>query len=104
LINLLFAPGSVCCGYGATCGCRLSEQRLLGVTAFWPRRFCSTPRGATFVDLERQMRFITLSVIDIVSLFVSTAVGIGRALRGFGYWSLVATTTVTRLSIPSACG
>jgi PST family polysaccharide transporter len=43
------------------------------------------------------MRFTTLSVIDISSLLVSTSVGVGMAVLGFGYWALVATTTVTPL-------
>src|SRR5258708_27428570 len=72
------------------------EQRLLGVTAVLATAFLFNAAGVQHSSmLERQMRFITLSVIDIVSLFVSTAVGIGMALRGFGYWALVATTTVT---------
>ncbi len=72
------------------------EQRLLGVTAVLATAFLFNAAGVQHSSmLERQMRFVTLSVIDLVSLFVSTAVGIGMALRGFGYWSLVATTTVT---------
>lgn len=40
--------------------------------------------------LQRQMRFKALSAIDIVSLVVSLAVGIGLAATGFRYWALVA--------------
>jgi len=47
--------------------------------------------------LERQMRFVTLSVIDIISLAISTSLGILMALRGFGHWALVVTSTVTPL-------
>lgn len=72
------------------------EKRLLGVTAVLATAFLFNAAGVQHSSmLERQMRFITLSVIDIVSLLVSTAIGIGMALRGFGYWALVATTTVT---------
>jgi PST family polysaccharide transporter len=36
------------------------------------------------------MRFTALATIDIISLVSSTAIGIGMAAAGFGYWSLVA--------------
>ena len=39
--------------------------------------------------LQRSMRFATMVGIDIVSLVVGTATGIGAALAGFGYWALV---------------
>ena len=41
--------------------------------------------------LQRQMRFTTLSVIDVGSLIVSTGIGIGMAAVGLRYWALVAT-------------
>lgn len=47
--------------------------------------------------LERQMKLVTLAVIDIVSLAISTSVGILMALRGFHHWALVCTSTITPL-------
>jgi PST family polysaccharide transporter len=44
--------------------------------------------------LQRQMRFGTLAAIDLACLSASAAVGIGMALLGFGYWSLVGMTLV----------
>jgi O-antigen/teichoic acid export membrane protein len=44
--------------------------------------------------LQRQMRFTALSLIDTFSQLTSTAVGIGLAIRGLGYWALVAVTIV----------
>src|SRR5712692_3145187 len=74
------------------------EPRLLGVTAALASAFLFNAAGVQHsAILERQMRFITLSVIDIVSLLTSVLVGIGMALHGYGYWSLVATTTVAPL-------
>jgi len=79
------------------------EQRLLGVTAVLAMAFLFNAAGVQHTSLlERQMRFTTLSVIDIVSLMVSTAIGIGMATHGFGYWALVATTTVNPL-VYTAC-
>jgi PST family polysaccharide transporter len=74
------------------------EQRLFGVTAVLATAFLFNAAGVQHTAvLERQMRFTTLSVIDIVSLLASTAIGIGMAIHGFGYWALVATATVTPL-------
>ena len=42
--------------------------------------------------LQRSMRFEALAVIDIASLLVSVAAGIGMAVAGHGYWALVAMT------------
>jgi O-antigen/teichoic acid export membrane protein len=40
--------------------------------------------------LQRQMRFMTLTAIDVLSLIISSVVSILIALQGFGYWALVA--------------
>lgn len=74
------------------------QQRLVGVTAALATAFLFNAAGVQHSALlEREMRFTTLSIIDVCSLMVSTGVGIGLALLGFGYWALVATTTVTPL-------
>jgi PST family polysaccharide transporter len=36
------------------------------------------------------MRFVALSLIEVVALFVSSVAGIGLAAAGYGHWSLVA--------------
>jgi O-antigen/teichoic acid export membrane protein len=79
------------------------DRRLLGVTAVLATAFLFNAAGIQHTALlERQMRFTTLSVIDIASMAVSTAVGIGMAARGFGYWALVAAATVSPL-VYTAC-
>jgi PST family polysaccharide transporter len=40
--------------------------------------------------LQRSMRFPVLAMIDVTSLVVSIAAGIGMAVAGHGYWALVA--------------
>jgi O-antigen/teichoic acid export membrane protein len=73
---------------------------LLTVFYHEPRLFWVTVlTGASFIFfgaaaqhralLERQMRFTILSIIDIVSLFVSVPLGIGMAFAGLEYWALV---------------
>jgi PST family polysaccharide transporter len=38
------------------------------------------------------MRFTVSAIIEIISLVISVAIGIGMALRGYGYWALVGMT------------
>ncbi len=52
--------------------------------------------------LQRQMRFGTLAAIDMACLLAYAAVGIGMALSGFGYWSLVGMTLIVP-AVSTAC-
>jgi PST family polysaccharide transporter len=75
------------------------EPRLLGVTAALATGFLFNAAGVQHSALlERQMRFTTLSVIDLASLSTGILVGIWMALRGYGYWALVANTIVFPLA------
>lgn len=72
------------------------KPQLIGITAVLATAFLFNSAGVQHSALlERQMRFITISVIDITSLAISTSIGIFMAFHGFGYWSLVITSTVT---------
>ncbi len=74
------------------------EPRLFGVTIALATAFLFNAAGVQqSAILERQMRFTTLSLIDVVSWVISATVGISMAAHGFGYWSLVASATVTPL-------
>ncbi|HZY74248.1 MAG TPA: lipopolysaccharide biosynthesis protein [Edaphobacter sp.] len=74
------------------------EPRLVGVTAALATAFLFNSAGVQHsAHLEREMRFVALSLMDILSLIVSIAIGITMALHGLGYWSLVATPTITPL-------
>jgi O-antigen/teichoic acid export membrane protein len=75
------------------------EPRLVAVTAALSAGFVFNALGVQHgVILQREMRFTALSVINTVSLIVGSAVGIGGALAGYGYWSLVAMTVSLPLS------
>jgi PST family polysaccharide transporter len=52
--------------------------------------------------LQRQMRFTALASIDLISLVVSIAVGIGMAVGGYRYWALVV-MTVTLPFVTTVC-
>jgi O-antigen/teichoic acid export membrane protein len=75
------------------------EPRLFWVTSVVATGFLFNGAGVQHsVLLQRQMRFTTLALIDIGSLIVSTAIAIGAARAGYGYWSLVAMSVSLPLS------
>lgn len=72
------------------------EPRLIAVTAVLATAFLFNAAGVQHsARLQRQMRFTTSATIDFVALVVSVSVGIGMALEGFGYWSLVGMTLIS---------
>ena len=79
------------------------EPRLFGVTAVLASGFLFNAAGVQHsAILQRQMRFTALAMIDIISLVVGTAVGIGMAVSGYGYWALVV-MTVTLPFVGTIC-
>src|SRR5712691_8399799 len=65
------------------------EPRLFRVTAVLAPGFLCNAAGVQHAAiLQRHMRFTALATIDIISLVMSTAVGIGMAVGGYGYWAL----------------
>lgn len=69
------------------------EPRLLAVTAVLASGFLFNAAGVQHeAVLLRELRFTALAVIGIVSLILSILVGIGMAMRGYGYWALVGMT------------
>jgi len=74
------------------------EPRLIPVTAVLAAGFLFNAAGVQqSVLLQRQMRFTALAVVNTVSLIVATAIGIGGADAGYGYWALVAMTVAAPL-------
>jgi len=66
------------------------EPRLFWVTVVFAAAFLFT--GATAQHsalLQRQMRFGTISVIDIITLLAGITVAIAMAAASLGYWALV---------------
>jgi O-antigen/teichoic acid export membrane protein len=69
------------------------EPQLFTVTAVLAAGFLFNAAGTQHSALlQRQMRFTALAVINVVSLTVGAAIGIGGAEAGYGYWALVAMT------------
>jgi PST family polysaccharide transporter len=45
--------------------------------------------------LQRELRFVSVVVIDTLSEVAGAAIGIGMAFAGFKYWALIVATIVT---------
>ncbi len=66
------------------------EPRLFWVTIALATGFLINAAGVQHSALlQREMRFTALAIIQIIALVASTGLGIGAALLGYGYWSLV---------------
>jgi PST family polysaccharide transporter len=50
----------------------------------------------------REMRFVTMAKVDLLSLMISSSVGVVMAFFGWGYWSLVGMTVVASI-VSAAC-
>ena len=74
------------------------EPRLVGVAAALGTAFLFNAVGIQHSALlQRQMRFTAMAVIGVISLTVGTAIAIGGAAIGYGYWALVASSVTTPL-------
>lgn len=72
------------------------EPRLFWVTVALATGFIFNAAGVQHsAILQRQMNFTALAKIEIIALLVSTAVGIGMAIEGYGYWALVAMAIIS---------
>jgi O-antigen/teichoic acid export membrane protein len=66
------------------------EPRLFWVTVILSASFLFNAAGVQHTALlQREMRFAALAAIEILSLLISSVIGIGMAVAGFGYWALV---------------
>jgi len=67
-----------------------NEPRLLWVTiAMAPTFLLGAASVQHMAILQRELRYITVAIIELVALIASIAVGIGMAMTGYGYWAIV---------------
>jgi PST family polysaccharide transporter len=67
------------------------EPQLFMVTVVLALGFVFNGAGVQHTALlQRQLRFTSLAVIEMASLLISSVVSVGMAMRGDGYWALVA--------------
>jgi len=79
------------------------EPRLFWITAALATGFLIQAAGVQHgALLQRKMSFTALSVIEIISMLVSIAVGIGMAILGYGYWALVGMAIILP-AVSTAC-
>jgi O-antigen/teichoic acid export membrane protein len=75
------------------------EPRLLWIAAVLGTAFLFNAVGIQHSALlQRQMRFAALAAISVLSLTVGTAIAIGGAAMGHGYWALVAASVTAPLA------
>jgi O-antigen/teichoic acid export membrane protein len=69
------------------------EPRLFWITTVVATSFLFNGLGIQHsAILQRQMRFTTLAIIDVLSLIIGTLIALLAARAGYGYWALVAMT------------
>jgi PST family polysaccharide transporter len=72
-----------------------NEPRLFWMTIAVSAAFLFNAAGVQHLALlQRQLRFVSIAGVEVVTQLISICVGIGMALAGFGYWALVATAVV----------
>jgi PST family polysaccharide transporter len=70
-----------------------NEPRLFWVTVAIGTGFLFSAAGVQHsARLQRQVRYVELTMIETLALLLSYASGIGMAVGGFGYWALVGST------------
>ena len=52
-----------------------------------------------FALLNRQMRFRSIAVVNVISFLVGSVCGIGSALMGYGYWAIVINQVGTSIAM-----
>jgi O-antigen/teichoic acid export membrane protein len=81
------------------------EPRLFWITSVVALGFLFNGVGVQHLALlQREMRFNALALIDISSLAIGTAIAVGTALAGYGYWALVTMSVSVSLTTALGCG
>ena len=79
------------------------EPRIFWVTIALACQFpLSAAAAQHYALLERQMRFVSLSMIEIICILVSTIFGIGMAIAGYGYWAIVG-ASISSVAVSTIC-
>jgi PST family polysaccharide transporter len=94
-INMLVgaALSVLCLATGPALVAFFHEPRLLWVTAAMAAGFLVNSAGVQHnAMLQRDLRYVTLTAIEVTAQLATMATGIALAVAGFGYWALVAAT------------
>jgi PST family polysaccharide transporter len=105
-VNMLVGAGLavLCVAMAPAVAAFYHDRRLVAVTVVTAAGFLFNAAGVQHgAHLQRQMRFTALALIYTAGALVSTAIGIGAASAGFGYWALVALNIAGPLAITIGC-
>ena len=97
-INILVgtALGAVCVGTASALVQFYHEPRLFWVTIAIAAGFVLNAAGVQHsAILQREMRYVAVTAIELLAQLASIAVGISMALAGFGYWALVGAAIIS---------
>jgi len=100
-INILFGTllGLIMAAIAPAIASFYHEPRLLAVTLVLAAGFLFNAAGVQHSALlQREMRFTTLAAVGVISMILGTAVAIGGAEAGYGYWALVAMSVTLPLT------
>jgi PST family polysaccharide transporter len=96
-VNMLIGAGlgGLCLATAPALVAFFHEPRLMWVTAAMAVGFLVNAAGVQHIALlQRDLRFVTLTSIEVLAQVASMAIGIALAVAGFGYWALVAAMLV----------
>jgi O-antigen/teichoic acid export membrane protein len=94
-VNMLVGAvlGALCLATAPVLVAVFHEPRLMAITAAMAAGFLVNAAGVQHIALlQRNLRFVTLTSIEVLSQVGSIATGIALAVAGFGYWALVGAT------------
>ena len=97
-INILvgIALSALCVGTAPFLAKFYHEPRLFGVTIAMAAGFVLNAGGVQHsAILQRQLRYVAVTAIELSAQLASIVVGIGMALAGFGYWALVGAAIIS---------
>ena len=97
-INIIVgtALGALCIATAPVLVQFYQEPRLFWITIVLASGFILNAAGVQHsAILQRQLRYVAATVIELLAQAAGVAVGIGMALAGFGYWSLVGAAIIS---------
>ena len=97
-INILVgtALGALCVATAPVIVKFYHEPRLFGVTIAMGAGFVLNAAGVQHsAILQRQLRYVAVTAIELSAQLASIVVGIGMALAGFGYWAIVGAAIIS---------
>ena len=90
------ALGALCIGTAPVLVQFYHEPRLFWVTIAMAAGFVLNAAGVQHsAILQRQLRYVAVTAIELSAQLASIVVGIGMALAGFGYWALVGAAIIS---------